>query len=439
MNILDTLTNLVTGLGTSKDKLHAAQFVFNPLSQAELQSAYRGDWIARKIIDVPAQDATREWRDWKGEAQAVSAITALETRIGLQYKICEAMKRARLHGGAALIIGVAGDDPDQPLDLETITKDSLTYVHVAGRNELSAQEIDRDLESEFFGRPQSYTMSSDTGVAHIHSSRIIPFVGAPILDEALRSDEWGDSVLQALYDAVRNAAASQQGIASLIQEAKVDVIRIPRMMSQLSTKEYTARLQERFMLATQMKSSMSVTLLDAEEDWQQKQVNFSQMPELLSQYLEIAAGAADIPATRLIGTSPKGLNATGDGDMRNYYDRIGADQETILRPALARLDEVLIRSALGSRPEEIDYRWTPLWRLSKSDEAEIMATKAKAIETIVRTALIPVEALGEATTNMLIQDGMLPGLDAAMDEFELAALGGDDDLDPDGSESPDQV
>jgi hypothetical protein len=439
MNILDTLTNLVTGLGTSKDKLHAAQFVFNPLSQAELQSAYRGDWIARKIIDVPAQDATREWRDWKGEAQAVSAITAMETKIGLQHKICEAMKRARLHGGAALIVGVAGDDPSEPLDLETIAKDSLSYIHVAGRNELSAQEINRDLESEFFGRPKSYTMSSDTGVASIHSSRIIPFVGAPILDEALRGDEWGDSVLQSLYDAVRNAAASQQGIASLIQEAKVDVIRIPRMMSQLSTKEYTARLQERFMLATQMKSSMSVTLLDAEEDWQQKQVNFSQMPELLSQYLEIAAGAADIPATRLIGTSPKGLNATGDGDMRNYYDRIGADQETILRPALARLDEVLIRSALGSRPEEIDYRWTPLWRLSKSDEAEIMATKAKAIETIVRTALIPVEALGEATTNMLIQDGMLPGLDAAMDEFELAALGGDDDLDPDGAESPDQV
>jgi phage-related protein (TIGR01555 family) len=430
MNILDTLTNLVTGLGTSKDKLHAAQFVFNPLSQSELESAYRGDWIARKIIDVPAQDATREWRDWKGEAQAVSAITAMETKIGLQHKICEAMKRARLHGGAALIIGVAGDDPEQPLDLETIAKDTLVYVHVAGRNELSAQEIDRDLESEFFGRPQSYTMSSDTGVASIHSSRIVPFVGAPILDEALRSDEWGDSVLQALYDAVRNAAASQQGIASLIQEAKVDVIRIPRMMSQLSTKEYTARLQERFMLATQMKSSMSVTLLDAEEDWQQKQVNFSQMPELLSQYLEIAAGAADIPATRLIGTSPKGLNATGDGDMRNYYDRIGADQATILRPALARLDEVLIRSALGSRPEEIDYRWTPLWRLSKSDEAEIMATKAKAIETIARTALVPVEPLGEATTNMLIEDGILSGLSAAMKQFNAEVEDLDDELDP---------
>jgi len=40
--------------------------------------------------------------------------------------------------------------------------------------------------------------------------------------------------------------------------------------------------------------------------------------------MQLASGAADIPMTRLLGQSPAGMNATGDGDMRNYYDRIEA-------------------------------------------------------------------------------------------------------------------
>ena len=41
------------------------------------------------------------------------------------------------------------------------------------------------------------------------------------------------------------------------------------------------------------------------------------------------------------------MNATGDSDTRNYYDRLQSDQVMRLQPALARLDEVLIRNALG--------------------------------------------------------------------------------------------
>ena len=61
--------------------------------------------------------------------------------------------------------------------------------------------------------------------------------------------------------------------------------------------------------------------------------------------LQVAASAADIPVTRLLGQSPAGLSATGDSDTRNYHDMIAARQELDLRPQLERLDALLLRSA----------------------------------------------------------------------------------------------
>ena len=50
-------------------------------------------------------------------------------------------------------------------------------------------------------------------------------------------------------------------------------------------------------------------------------------------FLQVAAGAADIPVTRLLGQSPAGLSATGESDTRNYYDMIvGAAGGLTLRP-----------------------------------------------------------------------------------------------------------
>jgi len=151
-------------------------------------------------------------------------------------------------------------------------------------------------------------------------------------------------------------------------------------------------------------------VIDKEEEWDRKQLSFAQLPEIMQQYLQIAAGAADIPATRLLGQAPAGLNATGEGDIRNYYDRIAAEQRVMLGPALRRLDEALILSALGTRPPEIRCEWAPLWQLGAGDRAEIGLKKAQATEIYARTALLPPEILAAAVRGQLLEDRVYPGL-----------------------------
>ncbi|MGL4968470.1 MAG: DUF1073 domain-containing protein [Inquilinus sp.] len=408
---LDTLTNLVAGLFTGKDKLAHDRFGLVPQDRGQLDAAYRGDWIARKVIDVPPFDMTREWRRWHAAPEQIAAIEAEEARLDVQRKVARALRLARLYGGAALVLGAGDGDPAQPLP--PLGRGGLHYLHVMHRWEIAPGEIDRDVLSPGFGEPGWYQVASaGRGGVRLHPSRVVRLPGAELPDGA-GTDGWGDSVLQAVMDAIRQAGLAAQGVATLIHEAKLDVIRIPQLTQNLAQADYAQRLVDRFTLANTMKGLVNALVIDKEEEWDRKQLSFAQLPEIMQQYLQIAAGAADIPATRLLGQAPAGLNATGEGDIRNYYDRIAAEQRVTLGPALRRLDEALILSALGSRPPEIRFEWAPLWQLGAGEAAAIGKTKAETSSLYAASGLIPPEVLARAVRNQVVEDGTYPGIEAA--------------------------
>jgi hypothetical protein len=92
----------------------------------------------------------------------------------------------------------------------------------------------------------------------LHPSRVIAFKGLPVPDMGMAQMDawfWGDSLVQSILDAVKNADAAQNNIASLIEEAKVDIIKVKGLMSQASSAEYEAAFMKRFELANVAKSS----------------------------------------------------------------------------------------------------------------------------------------------------------------------------------------
>lgn len=413
----DTLINLTSGLGTVRDKAAGGMFVLPLLDKNQVDNAYRGDWIARKIVDIPAFDETREWRDWQADKPQIEKIEAEEARLGVQSKVSKARKLARLYGGAVLFIGTGDADPMQELRPDQIGAAGLKYLHVFSRNEMIAGELDQDPLSPFYGEPIKYSLAGKAGMVDVHPSRVVRFVGAEIPDRVMAYDGWGDTVLQAVYDAVMQAGSAAAAIAAMLQEAKVDVIKVPGFMESLATEEYRSRILQRYSLANTGKSITNTLMIDGEEEWDHKQISFATLPEVLNTYLQIASGAADIPATRLLGQTPGGLQSTGQSDIRNYYDRISAGQNLELRPALSRLDEILIRSALGKRPPAVHYTWAPLWQMTEVEKSEVALKKAQAVKAIADTGLIPDPAFARGVQNMFVEDGTFPGLDAALAEF----------------------
>ena len=176
-----------------------------------------------------------------------------------------------------------------------------------------------------------------------------PALCHPLPDPTLAPTFWSDSVLQALYDAIHAVALTTTGATSLMHEAKVDIVTVPNLSEHLSSAETTQQLSARFAYAAAMKSINNLLLLGDGETWSRQSVDFGGLPEMVRTFLQVAAGAAEIPVTRLLGQSPAGLSATGDSDTRNYYDMIAARQELDLRPQLERLDRLIAHSEGLSR------------------------------------------------------------------------------------------
>jgi uncharacterized protein len=425
MYLFDTFTNFLSGLGViGRDKMTASQYVTAIWTRDQLENAYRSDWIARKAISIPAFDSTREWRNWQAEQDQIEKLEKTEKRLQVQLKLQQAMTKARLYGGACILIGVDGD-MSKELDPEKIKKDGLKFLHVMSPHQLAIEELIRDIEDPYYGQPQFYVLRSDgggnipkemlLGQVKVHPSRMVRLIGLEPPDPML-TQGWGDPLMQVIHDAVNASGMVMGSIATLITEAKFDVIKIPGLTEMFSTTTGTNKLIKRFSEANVAKSVINAVVMDAEEEWQRIGVTFNGMPEILQLYLQVAAGAADIPATRFLGMSPAGLNSTGESDLQNYYDRIHADQELRLSPALDKLDRAIQMSALGKYDEDIFYEWNPLWQMTEAEKADIAFKKAQSTSLDVTAGLVPFEALVKGKVNQLIEDGTYPGMEQAIQD-----------------------
>jgi phage-related protein (TIGR01555 family) len=444
-NLRDGFTNLLAGLGVpGRDKFMSQQYAFTPMSLYECEIAYRGDWIARKCVDIPAFDMTREWRAWQADQDQITLLETCERELFVQQKVQQALVKARLYGGSGIVIGVEAGNPEEELDPETVGEGDLKFLHVVPWQYLSMGPLVWDVTSRYWGQPSWYqlntlgtgarfgqpSMSAAASLAKgpgsdvkLHPSRVVRFVGLPppdVLTSATMS--FGDSVLQPVNDAIKMCGMVNGSLATLISEMKVDVIKVPNLSEALSTDTGTSQLIKRFSNANVAKSVINTILLDSGEEWQRISTNLSGAQELLTAYLQIASGAADIPASRFLGLPHKGLNTTGEADFRNYYDRLSSEQSVSLTPAMNILDEVLIRSALGDRPDEVYYEWNSLWQMTDAEKADLALKKAQTYKIDADEGQIPSTALAHARINQLIEDGFYPGLEQALED---AAAEGD--------------
>ncbi|WP_294032757.1 phage portal protein, partial [Sphingopyxis sp.] len=160
------------------------------------------------------------------------------------------------------------------------------------------------------------------------------------------------------------------------------------------------------------------------------------MDSTIRVYAEAFCAAADIPFTRFWGTSAKGLNATGEGDERDWNKMVETGQNLETRPCLDQIDVALIPSALGSRPPEIWWKFGALSIPTENEEATRFKTWTEAMDKVAMSGAIPEVAYNETYQNGLRENGWTPGIDAALDKIpEAQRYGGA--ADPDEADETD--
>jgi len=421
LNATDGLQNVIAELGTPKDKASVWTYAVRHQSNIELENIYRSSWLGRKIVDVPVDDMTRCWRTWHAEDGLVDRIEAAERKFDIRRKMSEALRWARLFGTSAIIIGTKSGRPDEPLDVEQMAQGDLQFLHLAVSPGLIVKDWETDFNSPRFGQPSLYTFtpaspgSTMTGSVDVHASRVIPFTGVELPPNASRGlTSWGDSVYTSILDTLVTAGSITSVIASLVLEAKLDVVKIADLGALLSTPGGEDKIRKRFALAASLKSVNNMLLLGEGEEYDQKTLNFAGLSDIHIRIMQEVSGAADIPATRLLGQTPAGLQASGQSDLRNYYDMIQARQETSLRGALERCDRVVFASEGVELPREAYFSFNALWQETSTQKADNALKKAQATKALQSSGLIDEAALAKGVVSQLIEDGVYPGLDAAV-------------------------
>ncbi len=123
-----------------------------------------------------------------------------------------------------------------------------------------------------------------------------------------------------------------------------------------------------------MRSTLRSMVVGAGDDFQRTSTPVGGLEGLLQQFALRIAAAADMPVTVMFGMAPAGLNATGDNDIRGWYDKIASRREHHYRCRLEQIIRMYMLSKDGAckgvEPDQWSVEFPPLWEPSEKERAE---------------------------------------------------------------------
>lgn len=349
---------------------------FKSFNRQQLEWMYQGSWLCSLAIDLIAQDMTREGIEIVDESpEVVEKINALMDDFLVWDSLCDVLKWSRLFGGAIAIMMIDGDNMSEPLT--TVRKGSFRGLYILDRWQVNpSNKVINELGPNF-GKPMYYeVIDSECGIElnnkKIHHSRVLRFEGRRLpyyLRQAYMG--WGASVLEVIYPQIEAYDLASSGAAQLVSKSYLRYYKV-KGLRQILTNAVTRKGFLAQMDHTRLFQNIEgLTLGDADDEFQTFSYTFAGLSEVLTQFGQQVSGGLGIPLVRLFGQSPAGMNATGESDIRNYYDNIKSQQDSQLRPCLKRLLRIMYMSATGETPQfDFSFEFKPLWQMSTEQRAQ---------------------------------------------------------------------
>lgn len=400
----DSFSNPFTRLGVGQPNLlETAEYPLTRLTQnfTLLNSLYRNDWIARRVVDTIPEDMLKNWFELRSQLQPdqISQFDTVVRKTHLKRHLLEGLRWARLFGGAAGIIVIEGQEDmlDQPLDLDTILPGQYKGLIIADRwsGVYPDSGLVQDLGDADFGTPEYYTFSmSETDIAfgvRVHHSRVIRFMGRDLpYVERTAENWWGMSELEHVYTELNKRNTTSENIAQLIFQANIRTYKMADLGQMLAATqpEIQKRLYQVMAMQNFLLSNMGMNVMDKEDALETHQYTFAGLNDIYESFMLDVSGASEIPVTRLFGRSPAGLNSTGESDLINYYDKVHQNQESDLRPVLEKLLPVLCMSVWGMVPDDLDFEFNPVRDTSDKERADLIQQGSAAIVAVYQSGLI---------------------------------------------------
>ncbi|MFK2876903.1 phage portal protein [Rhodanobacter hydrolyticus] len=358
-------------------------------------------WLVNKACSVPARDAIR-----KGYAivtedgddldpEAIKLFKQYDRRFRLRHHLVDFIRKGRIFGVRIAMFKVDSTDSEyyeKPFNLDGVTKGSYKGI-VQVDPYWTAPLLDGPAASQpdslHFYEPTWWIING----RKIHRSHLCIYRHDEPVDVLKPQYLYGgvplpQQIMERVYAAER--VANEAPELAMTKRTTVWLTDMEKVMA--NPQEALQRLQE----WTQNRNSYGVKLGDKEGDQlEQFDTTLADFDALMMSQYQLVAAIARMPATKLLGTSPKGFGASGEYEESSYHEELESIQDDVT-PFLERHQALVWRSyiapKLGGANVSTSVMWNPLDTPTAAELATTNMTKAQTGQLLIQSGAITSEA-----------------------------------------------
>lgn len=356
-------------------------------------------WLVDKACAMPARDAVRNGFDIQAyaggddplDADTVDGITdrlmRADRKYRLRHNMQEFIRQGRIFGVRVAFFKVDSDDPDyyeNPYNPDGVTAGSYRGIVQVDpywcTPELSG-EAASDPSSIHFYEPEWWIIRGK----RFHRSHLVIFRNGELPDVLKPMYGYGgvpvpQRVYERVYAAERTANEGPQ------------LAMTKRTMVQTTDLEVAYTNQDKFIEHMQnfahFRDNYGVKLADTGDTLTQFDTALGDLDTVIMTQYQLVASAAGVPATKLLGTTPKGFNATGEYEAQSYHEELETIQANDLTDLVNRHHEIVMRSDIDRPDVRIEIDWRPVDSPTAKERAEINKLNADTDNIYVMTGAI---------------------------------------------------
>lgn len=354
-------------------------------------SLWSSDDLAARIVELwPKQMLRSGMHVGSSDPMKAQAINAHLKQIDFMPTLKKALDIERAFGGSAILLGAADGQASlaSPLNLNTVRK--LDWVTLLEPDELSIDKRYEDPLAPSYGTVELYRLNTprQSGTV-IHESRLLIFPGIQIGSEAKRNGLWyGTSILDRVFDVLRDFNLTWGSASSLMVDFSQAVWKIKDLPSVIA-RDGGKLFQQRMQAMDLARSTIRAVVIDADsEDFRRDVTPLTGLPELLDRQITRISSAAGVPAMILFGESPGGLNATGEGNNRAWYDDLVSERKEKVDPHVEYVVDILSRIY---KAPDWSITFPPLWQPTQAEIASIEKTEAETDQIRILSGVVTPE------------------------------------------------
>lgn len=369
---LDGWSNSIANINANNGLSQYNEYLLNRLSYAEC-AFLASDSIINNAITKYSNEILRKGGNIIVNCDDMDIKDSLREKLEKRLQeldffsvLNEAIKTSLSFGGALIFIDINAEDLAEPLydKAKIMSKNKIQGLRVIPPYLCGASEVEtaNPLNADFM-KPKKWYIAGNSGV--VDSSRVIPLVifDAPSLIKPL-FNFFGISLTQFMKSYVASADIARQSLSDMLLRFRSEIIKSD--LIKINPTEAISRAKA----INKQKNNNALILLTKDEEYIQSITPLSGLDKLIAQLQENVAVSARLPSVKLLGLTPSGFNATGDFDLASYYDEIMSLQNSIIKPIIEQILNLLVREA-GWDDITASYEFHILEKSSDLDKAQV--------------------------------------------------------------------